>query len=189
MFNATPTPARPHRTQDAGYSQGWLRLCGPWDARRATDAGPGTGTEEQDAAAGPAAGEKSCPRARHTGGSVRIRLHCRLIGYFHLNVQSIFPLSKPAGIFHSCPGGGSLSTLSCLEQKSHQGSPGGNSKAEGLPTGAGQPCFRSDRCPPPESPARTPRVRHRRRGSPTPAPLPQAHPLTWVSGSGKSPRP
>ena len=110
--------------------------------------------------------------------------HCRLIGYFHLNVQSIFPLSKPAGIFHSCPRG-SLSTFSCLEQKSHQGSPqGGNFKAEGLPRGGCRPLLLIQTgCPPPESPARTCVVCTLPAGSPIPRALPQAHPLTWVSGS------
>lgn len=55
MFNATPHPgpATPHAGR-RDTARGWLRLCvvPGTTVERATDAGPGTGTEEQDAGGG-----------------------------------------------------------------------------------------------------------------------------------------
>lgn len=67
MLMPPASPARPHHMKDGVIQPGDGRASAVLRTTvdSVTDVGPGSGTEEQDRAVWPAAGEKSCPHSSY----------------------------------------------------------------------------------------------------------------------------
>lgn len=150
-----PGPATPHAGRRDTARGGCASVVPGTTVERATDAGPGTGTEEQDAwAAGPAAGEKSCPRPSHRWLYLDRSLQAYgLFSVLMCNLSFLFPslqayFTAPKG---PCPRSAALSRSHTRARPRE-----GTSRLKAFHVRGCQPLLRSGPgAPPPESPART----------------------------------